>query len=726
MLFGKKTLSSAQQEFTFTRRTMFIGGVQAVFGVVLAGRMSYLAIAQNEKYTLASESNRVNLTLIPPRRGWFIDRNGKPLATNRTDFRVDIIPDRLVDKDKTIAELAQLLSLPPEEVARIRRDVEKSAGMKPVQVAEGLDWDRFAAVSVRLPDMPGVSPRQGYSRYYPSGPAVGHLLGYVGGANAEEYAKTKDPLMLTPGFKIGKDNLEKYFETTLRGKPGAKRVEVTARGKIIRDLENQADVPGKSIRLTIDADVQSYAARRIGLESGSVVVMDCLTGDLIAMASMPSFDPNSFSDGIGVSEWKWLSADDHVPLRNKTLKGLYPPASTVKPMVAMAFLEAGLDPNATAFCGGGLRVGNRVFRCHARRGHGTVNMDRAIAQSCDVYFYYYAQKIGMQKIADMARRLGMGQEFDLPVQSQFYGTVPDPAWKLKKYGEKWFVADTVNATIGQGYMLSNPLQLAVMSARLATGKNLMPRLLLSKDKVNPASLGFSQDHIDYVRKAMLNVVYGGGTAGKARLPLKDVRIAGKTGTAQVVSLEKGDGKNTRWKYRDHGLFISFAPFDNPRYACAVVIEHGGGSASAYPIARDVMTYIFDKEKGMEALLGMEKAWGGTPEQRMERSLARWRAEHGTTSPKDAEAAAKASEEEIKKKEEEAEKAKSADAPETLKPKKPISQQEAEAQNARRAERLESSGAESVDASAPAVPPSDSSPASLSPPAPSGAGTGTTP
>ena len=715
MLFGKKSLSTAQQGFTFTRRTMFVGGVQAVFGLVLAGRMSYLAIAQNEKYALASESNRVNLTLIPPRRGWFIDRNGKPLATNRTDFRVDIIPDRLVDKDKTIDELATLLALTPEDVARIRRDVEKGAGMKPVQVAEGLDWDRFASVSVRLPDMPGVSPRQGYSRYYPSGPAVGHLLGYVGTPNAEEYAETKDPLMLTPGFKIGKDNLEKFFETTVRGKPGAKRVEVTARGKILRDLESQPDVPGKSIRLTIDADVQAYAARRIGLESGSVVVMDCLTGDLIAMASMPSFDPNSFSDGIGVSEWKWLSEDDHVPLRNKSLKGLYPPASTVKPMVAMAFLEAGLDPKATAFCGGGLRVGNRVFRCHARGGHGHVNMDRAIAASCDVYFYYYAQKIGMQKIADMARRLGMGQEFDLPVQSQFFGTVPDPAWKLKKYGEKWQVFDTVNATIGQGYMLSNPLQLAVMSARLATGKNLMPRLLMTKDKVNSASLGFSQEHIDHVRMAMRNVVYGGGTAGRARLPLEDIQIAGKTGTAQVVSLEKGDGKNTKWKWRDHGLFISFAPFDNPRYACAVVIEHGGGSASAYPIARDVTTYLFDKEKGMEALLGLEKGWGGTPEQRMERSLARWRA---TNSVKTADA--DRSEEEIRKKQEEAEKAKSEEAPDTLKPKKPISQQEAEAQNARRAESLERNGSEATEGAVPnAAPANESAPEPTATPATGG-------
>ncbi|MEP7351182.1 MAG: penicillin-binding protein 2 [Sphingorhabdus sp.] len=621
---GEKQVTSGQLDFTFTRRTMFVGGVQAAIGLLLAGRMSYIAVAENEKYKLLAESNRVNLTIIPPRRGWFVDRYGKPIATNRADFRVDIIPDRLVDKDKTVATLAELLALAPDDIDRINRELKQAQGFQPVQVADGLDYESFAAVSVRLPDLPGVSPRQGYSRYYPSGAAVGHLIGYVGAVSAEEYQTNKDPLLITPGFKIGKDALEKYFEPRLQGKPGAKRVEVTARGKIVRELTTRTDVQGKPVQLAIDIDLHNYAARRLGLESGSVVVVDCLSGDLLAMASMPSFDPNSFSDGIGRAEYKWLSQNDHVPLRNKVLSGLYPPGSTVKPMVAMSFLEAGLDPDATTTCGGGLRVGNRVFHCWNHRGHGTVNMAKAIYQSCDVYFYYFAQKLGMDVIAAMAGRLGLGQKFPLEVASQSYGTVPSPAWKMKKYNKEWAIFDTVNATIGQGYMLANPLQLAVMASRIATGSEIMPHLVLDKHRAPPKSLGFAPEHIQYVRQAMSDVVNGPGTAGRARLPLPDVKMAGKTGTAQVVGLNVGGGKGGLWKHRDHGLFIFFAPFDNPRYAGAVVIEHGGGSGAAYPIARDVMTFLFDRDKAMAALEGFEAGWGGDIETRMARSLASFR------------------------------------------------------------------------------------------------------
>jgi penicillin-binding protein 2 len=392
------------------------------------------------------------------------------------------------------------------------------------------------------------------------------------------------------------------------------------------------DVQGKAIQLTIDGPLQDYAARRLGLESGSVVVLDCLTGDLLCMASMPSFDPNSFSDGIGRVEYQMLSANERVPLRNKVLKGLYPPGSTVKPMVAMSFLEAGLDPMESTSCGGGLRVGNRVFHCWQRGGHGSVNMAKGIYQSCDVYFYHFAQKLGMDVIAPMAKRLGMGQEFPLPVASQFFGTVPDPAWKLQKYGSPWASFDTVNATIGQGYMLANPLQLAVMASRLATGNKIMPRLLLDGKAPRFDSMNFHGDHVQIIQQAMSDVVNGPGTAGRARLPIEDVLMAGKTGTAQVVSLNVGGGKGGQWKYRDHGLFIFFAPFDKPRYAGAVVIEHGGGSGAAYPIARDVMTFLFDPAKGLEALHAMEKQWGGTAQERLAADYARFATASGLDVP----------------------------------------------------------------------------------------------
>lgn len=625
-----KMISASILRSTFDRRSVVIGAVQGGIGVLLALRLGYLSVAENEKYRLESESNRVNLTLIPPRRGWILDRNGAPLASNRADFRVDLIPERLVNAEATIDKLGELLSLEPARIADIKDKVSTARGFQPVEVASGLRYEQFAALSVRLPDLPGVVPQRGFSRFYPTASSVGHLIGYVGPASSEEYEKDPNPLLITPGYKIGKDGLEKQFEKELRGIPGARRVEVTAGGRIVRDLETREDVQGQPVKLTIDGPLQDYAARRIGLESGSVVVMDCRTGDLLCMASMPSFDPNSFSDGIGGVEYAMLRDDERVPLRNKVLKGLYPPGSTVKPMVSMALMQAGIDPDETVNCGGGLRVGNRVFGCWNRRGHGATNMAKAIYQSCDVYFYAMAQRIGMQPIADMARRCGMGQEFPLPVVSQFFGTVPDPAWKMKKWGREWQTFDTVNATIGQGYMLANPIQLAVMASRLAMGKHVMPRLTLDTQPKGFDEIDFPLEQVQYVRKAMSDVVNGPGTAGRARLPIPDVLIAGKTGTAQVVSLSISNGKSGPWKYRDHGLFIFFAPYDNPRYAGAVVIEHGGGSGAAYPIARDVMTFLFDPAKGLEALAALEAGWGGTAQQRLERRYAAYAAERGAT------------------------------------------------------------------------------------------------
>ncbi len=643
-----KHVTEASLSFTFTRRAMVLGAVQGGIGALLAGRMAWISVAENEKYTLASESNRVNLTLVPPRRGWIIDRHGRPLAKNRTDFRVDIIPDRLRDKDTVIGTLARLLALAPEDVERIREDLEKAAGFQPVQVSDKLSYEQFAAVSVRLPDLPGVAPAQGYSRDYPAGPSVGHLLGFVGVASAKDYEERRDPLLITPGFKIGKDGLERAFETQLTGKPGAKRVEVTARGKIVRELTTRPDTPGKTIQLSIDAGLQEYAGRRLGTQSGSVVVMDCLTGDLLAMASMPSFDPNSFSDGISHLEWDMLSQDDHVPLRNKTLQGLYPPGSTVKPMAALSFLEAGLSPTETVHCGGAIRVGNGLFHCWKRGGHGAVDMHRGIAQSCDIYFYVIAQRLGMQVIADMARRLGLGQKFPLPYPSQSYGTVPDPAWKLKKYGKQWEVYDTVNATIGQGYMLVNPTQMAVMAARIASGRMLMPNLIHDPHRPAPATLGVAQDHLDIIHNAMRDVVNGGGTGGAARLPIPGVLMAGKTGTAQVRRITMAERRSgvrgnsaLPFKLRDHALFQGFAPHDNPRYAVATILEHGGhiNRIEDSPlISSDVISYLYDPAKAMERLEKYEAGWGGTPQARLKAQMDAFRIAKGLApAPVEAEA-----------------------------------------------------------------------------------------
>ena len=609
-LVSRTTLDNA-----FDRRTFVIAGGMGGLGTILAARMGYIAVAQNERWVLESESNRVNLSLIPPRRGWILDRNGAPLASNRADFRVDVIPDRMSNPDSTIDALGDILDMPANNIADVKKNIDDARGFQPVEVATGLNYDQFAAISVRLPDLPGVVPQRGFSRFYPTGPSVGHLIGYVGPASAEEYEKNPDPILITPGYKIGKDALESQFESELQGEPGARRVEVTASGRIVRDLDTREDEQGAPVRLTIDGPLQDYAARRIGLESGSCVVMDCESGDILCMSSMPSFDPNSFSAGIGRVEYSMLRDDERVPLRNKVLKGLYPPGSTVKPMHCMAFLDAGVKPEEAIMCGGGRRIGNRFFNCWSN--HGRVDMAKAIYQSCDSYFYHFAQQVGFAQVAKWAHKMGLGEEFDLPVTSQFYGTVPDPAWKQRKYDQAWQPYDTVNASIGQGYYLVNPLQLAVMSARLATGYEVVPHLRMDDPRPRFEHFNFSSEEIDYVRKAMSDVVNGPGTAGRARLPINDIQMAGKTGTAQVVSLSVSNGKTGPWKYRDHGLFVFFAPFDKPKYAGAVVIEHGGGSGAAYPIARDVMTFMFDPAKGMEALRPLEEEWGGTAQQRLD-------------------------------------------------------------------------------------------------------------
>jgi penicillin-binding protein 2 len=626
-----RALTSGQLENSFTRRTMLIGSIQGGIGLLLAARMGYIAVAENEKYKLLSESNRVNLTLVPPRRGWFIDRAGKPIATNRADFRVDIIPDRITDKDRTVSTLAKLLSLDADDVERINRELKQAQGFQPVQVAEGLDYESFARVSVRLPDLPGVSPRQGYSRYYPSGAAVGHLLGYVGTVSAEEYRQNKDPLLITPGFKVGKGGLEKTMEQQLRGKPGAKRTEVTARGKIVRELSSRPDTPGKPVQLTIDIDLHNYAARRLGVESGSVVVIDCLTGDILALVSMPCFDPNSFSEGIGRMEWKMLNSDDHIPMLNKSLQGLYPPGSTLKPMAAIAMLKNGVDPDETVSCPGGYRLGNRVFKCLGH--HGPMNMRSAIMKSCNTYFYSMGNRIGYDAIAPVAKELGLGQEFPLPFQSQRYGTIPDSAWKMKKYGKEWSRSDTLNATIGQGYVSVSPFQLAVMAARIASGHKLEPEILLKKRKAG-LHLPYPDEHLAIVREGMDMVVNGNGTAVRSRLQLDGIKMGGKTGTAQVKAIKDGfRGQSGAWKYRDHGLFVCFAPVDQPRYAAAVVIEHGlGGARAAAPVAKDVLTFMFDREQALNTLASLEAGWGGTIEERMARQYASFMANQGTPLP----------------------------------------------------------------------------------------------
>ncbi|MCA1653164.1 MAG: penicillin-binding protein 2 [Sphingomicrobium sp.] len=629
-------VTTAHQSISFSRRMMFVGGAQAAFGALLAGRMAWLSVAQNAKYALMSESNRVQLIPVPPRRGWIVDRNGKPIAINRSSFRVDLIPQQIVDRAKLVPALASILKLPPDEVDRINSELDQARGFQPVSVADNIPYEQYATITVRLPELPGVAASRGFARYYPGGSTVGQLVGYVGTANAKEYEKeSKNPLLIIPGVKIGKEGLEKTMEMTLRGQPGGQRVEVTARGKLVKELDPKPDRSGGSVKLTIDSDLHQYAARRIGDQSGSVVVLDVQNGDILAMPSMPSFDPNNFSDGISRNEWKMLSENDHLPLVDKVTESLYPSGSTIKPLMSLALLQAGINPAEHVFCAGSYRVGNAIFHCD--KHHGSLAMADAIMRSCDIYFYEMARRAGIEVIAPMAKRMGFGEKFDLPFSSQRFGTVPDPEWLMRRYHRKWEIYDTVNMSIGQGNVLVNPLQLAIMAGRIASGREIRPRLIANQRGAPGAPLQVTPDHLEFVRQAMGGVVNGGGTAAAAKLPLDNVQMAGKTGTAQVrrISMaERNSGgvrsnESLNWKVRDHSLFVAFAPVENPRYCAAAVIEHGGfGAAVAAPLIRDTMTFLFDRPKAMAALDVFEASIGGPLDQRLAAKTAAWRQANG--------------------------------------------------------------------------------------------------
>ena len=637
---GSRPISEASQSFSFSRRAWLLGMGQGAVGVALAARMGWLAVAQNEHFTRLSESNRVNLTLMPPRRGWIVDRHGAPIANNRTSFRVDIIPDRLEDRARVLATLARLLALTPQQVARIGIDLDNAAGFQPVQVADKLEWERFAAVNVHLPELPGVAPSQTFARHYPAGAAVAHLTGYVGAPTADQYKATRDALLVVPGFKLGKDGLEKTLEPELRGTPGAKRNEVTARGRLIATLATRPGAPGHNQRLTIDAGLQEYAARRIGTNSGSAVVMDCRSGEILALVSMPAYDPNSFSDGISHLEWNMLSQNDHVPLMNKVTQGLYPPGSTVKPMNGLALMTNGVDPHARVVCTGSLRVGTGVFHCHKRGGHGALDLKNAIMQSCDIYFYEMVRRLGYDRVAPVARTMGLGQTFDLPLAGQRFGTVPDSAWKQRKYKTGWTVADSLNASIGQGYVLTNPLQLAVMASRLASGRAVQPSLLARDVRSDAPALPYDPEQLAIVRDAMWGVVNGGGTGSAARLQIPGVFIAAKTGTAQVRRITMAERRSgvlkngaLPFKLRDHALLVCFAPADNPRYAAGIVLEHNGHTVRSLDtpgIGRDIMTYLLDRDRALASLAALEPEWGGDIATRMAAEAAAYKAAQAPT------------------------------------------------------------------------------------------------
>jgi len=587
------------------RRALLLGGAMTAMVAVLAGRMRYLQVDQADQFRLLAEENRINIRLIPPTRGLIQDRDGRLIAGNEQNYRVVITREDAGDVAAVLQRLASLIPMTEGEIGTVVKTVKRHSPFVPVIVADRLSWDDLSKVALNSPVLPGVSPEVGLSRIYPLDTDFAHIVGYVGPVSERDLAELQDPdpLLQMPDFQIGKIGVERWREDILRGHAGARRIEVNAVGRVMRELEHRDSAPGADIRLTIDAGIQNFAQVRLGSDSAAAVAIDLVTGDVLAIASAPSFDPNLFVRGISQADYSSLTEDDHRPLANKAVQGAYPPGSTFKMVTALAALDAGvIDSDTTIRCPGYYEVGGRKFHCWKRSGHGVVNLNRALAESCDVFFYAAAQKAGIDKIAEIGRALGLGQRHDLPMSAITEGLMPDKAWKQQRYGQEWRIGDTINAAIGQGYVLTSPLQLAVMTARIATGRAVAPRLIHMIDGkpveiAPPAPLGLAAADLAAVQRGMFEVMNGArGTARGARIEDPALQMAGKTGTAQVrniSSAERASGVISNdqlpWAARDHALFVCYAPFDAPRVAVSVVVEHGGGGSTvAAPIARDIL------------------------------------------------------------------------------------------------------------------------------------------
>jgi penicillin-binding protein 2 len=590
---------------TLNRRTLMLGGAMGAMVAALGVRMRYLQVDQAEEFKLLAEENRINIRLIPPERGLIQDRNGRIIAGNEQNYRVVITREAAGDVDLVLRRLATIIPMTAEDLQATMDEVKSLSAFVPVTVAERLSWDDFSKVAVNAPALPGVVPEVGQSRRYPLDTDFAHVVGYVGPVSDKdlEELETPDPLLKIPKFQIGKIGVEKWMEDTLRGEAGTKRIEVNSAGRVMRELERQEGDPGTDIRLTIDAGVQNFAEARLGEESAAVVVVDVTNGDIICIASSPSFDPNLFVRGISSADYRTLTDNERRPLANKTVSGAYPPGSTFKMVTALAALGAGvMTPETRVNCPGYIEYGDRRFHCWKRTGHGTVGLTKGLEESCDVYFYDIAQRVGIDAIAATGRKFGLGQRFDLPMSAITAGTMPDKAWKQETQKADWRIGDTINAAIGQGYVLTSPLQLAVMTARIASGRAVVPRLVrMINDKEVPvaeaAPLDIPAEYLDSVRLGMHEVVNSEkGTAKSSRIVDPAMVMAGKTGTSQVRNItaaERASGvianEDLPWDRRDHALFVAYAPYDAPRYAVAVVVEHGGGGSTvAAPIARDVL------------------------------------------------------------------------------------------------------------------------------------------
>lgn len=595
---------------TFSRRAAILGGAQLIVFGGLASRMYYLQVLKSSEYQMLAEENRVNMRLLAPLRREIVDRFGTVLASNRQNFRVLLIPEQTPDIEETLTKLNRVVPLSETQWKRVLRDARRSPAFLPITVSENLSWAQFAQVNIHEPDLPGIEPDVGETRHYPHGPALAHVVGYVAPVS-ENDLDDEDPLLKLPGFRIGKSGLERRLDGELRGAAGASHVEVNAYGRVIRELSKDPGTPGSKVVLTLDMDLQKFATERLAGEAAAAVVMDIHTGDVLASVSTPAYDPNDFNVGLSQATWDGLIQNPYKPLVNKTIAGQYPPGSTFKMIVAAAAVEHKvMRPTERIRCTGKTTLGNHEFHCWKRRGHGYVDMRQAIMHSCNTYFYEAAKRLGIDRINEMAHRFGLGESYGYEVPGEKSGLVPSRGWKRATTGAPWQQGETLIAGVGQGYLLATPLQLAVMTSRLANGgRAVKPHLVRSvgeeiMESPPAPSMGVSDAALAVARDGM-NMVSNvpGGTAYRSRLTEPGMQLAGKTGSAQVrrISREERESgvltnEELEWKQREHALFVAFAPVKDPRYAVSVVVEHGSsGSRTAAPIARDIMRLVLERD-----------------------------------------------------------------------------------------------------------------------------------
>ena len=581
------------------KRSLILAAAEFVMFMIIIGRLYYLQVYQADKYKMLADENRISTRLLIPPRGIIYDRNQEHLASNRQNFQVSIVAEQTPNVQETLDAFKKIMPLTEAEEEKIKKELKRKRSFVPIKIKDNLTWEEVARIQLNAPSLPGIVIDEGLSRYYPFGEKMTHLLGYVSSVSDSDVKD--DPLLEVPGFKIGKAGIEKFFEKRLRGRGGNQKLEVNAYGRVMKEIEKNDGVLGERVDLSIDARLQSKAFELLGEESGAVVLMDVHNGEILAFVSTPSYDPNLMVTGISNDDWKALLNIERHPLTNKVIAGQYSPGSTFKMIVALAGLESGaIKPETRFFCAGKMFLGSHPFHCWKHSGHGYLDVVQALQHSCDIFFYETAQKVGIEKIADMARRLGLGEKIGSGLDNEKAGLIPDKAWKQKRYKEPWHPGETLISGIGQGYILTTPLQLVTMMARLVNGGyEVKPTFLRvsEEEQKNIKKINLSPIYLDIVKEGMFNVVnVPGGTAYMSRFDYNGMKMGGKTGTTQVrrISLKErqtGILKESElpWRLRNHALFVGYAPHNNPKYAVVVLVEHGGGGSSvAAPIASKLL------------------------------------------------------------------------------------------------------------------------------------------